>query len=207
MCIVEKKDNSGIKTFVSIIILSMMVVSSLILFGIILLIKLHIRLTKYDFTTYEYIQYLYDRKDLEYKLKKKKISKDKFKELDMKARNNKFKKRSRIIKEVNEAKEKSIMSKVINKQKELTENMQSELEESKFKSNSKSGIRVCLIFHFQQFNMKSQNFDTEANGKEIALDHQMVDIENNTPDADFTKEYVYDPLHKKRNNFWCSSTF
>jgi len=55
--------------------------------------------------------------------------------------------------------------------------------------------------------MKSQNFDTEANGKEIALDHQMVDIENNTPDADFTKEYVYDPLHKKRNNFWCSSTF
>jgi hypothetical protein len=139
--IADSDGNSGIRVLMAIIVVILVIISGVILTGIILLLKLHFKLMKYDFTTYEYVQYMSDRRDLEFKLKNKKITKEKFKELDAKARDKKFKKRSKIIKEVNEVNEQKILDKLMRKNNINQDN----LEESKIADNSKVKIKVTLM--------------------------------------------------------------
>lgn len=139
-CLIDSDKNRGISIFMSLLILAMIIISSVIFIGICLLLKLHIKLLRFDFTTFEYIQYLEDRKDRVYKLKNKKITKEKFDELEMKARSKINVKRSKIIKEVNEANEHEILQKILKKKQQFQGNK--EQEESKFNSQTNSMIKV-----------------------------------------------------------------
>lgn len=70
-CLIEKDDNKGVALFITLLVLIMMLISAVIFIGIVMLLKLHFKLMKFDFTTFEYIQYMEDRKERLYKLKNK----------------------------------------------------------------------------------------------------------------------------------------
>lgn len=122
----------------------LMIVSGTICFGIILLLKLHYKLTKYDFTTYEYILYSEGRKERLKRLKKKYITQEQFETIEKKALNREIKKRSKIIKEVNEENEQKIFQKILKKKRQM-EMGDEESKINKIHNNSNSKIKVNFI--------------------------------------------------------------
>lgn len=136
----DKSHSPGLSIFLLICVIFSCLIGCLICIGIFLLLKLHYKLLKFDFTTYEYIQYQNSRKDRLKRLKKKQISKEKFDELEQKARNKELKKRSKIIKEVTEENEQKILQKFMKKKQQM-ENKEM-TEESKVPSNSNSMLKV-----------------------------------------------------------------
>ena len=154
----------------------------------------------FDFTTYEYIQYLDERKDRVYKLKHKKITKEKFNELEKNARDKQFKKRSKIIKEVNDDNNDEIFQKIIRNKNIIAERDKILDEESKGNNQTSSLIKNPQA--------KNQNLDTECNNKEIHSEQNSSSHnEHIIMDHNKAKEYLYDDNIRKKNSFWCSSTF
>lgn len=149
----------------------------------------------FDFTTYEYIQYLDERKDRVYKLKHKKITKEKFNELEKKARDKQFKKRSKIIKEVNDDNNDEIFQKIIRNKNIIAERDKILDEESKGNNQTSSLIKNPQA--------KNQNLDTECNNKEINSEQNSSSHnEHIIMDHNKAKEYLYDDNIRKKNSFW-----
>lgn len=72
------------------------------------------------------------------------MTKEKFDELELKARDKKFKKRSKIIKEVNEANEQAILDKILQKNNIKNDTIRCDYEESKMNSQTNSMIKVSI---------------------------------------------------------------
>lgn len=133
-------------------------------------------------------------KDRVYNLKHKKITKEKFDELEKKAREKQFKKRSKIIKEVNDDNNDEIYRKIIRK-KNIIERERVIDEESKGSNHTSSLLKNNAG--------KNLNLETECNNKEINLE-QVSSSQNEHIIMDQTKakEYLYDERNKRKNSFW-----
>ena len=155
MCSIHSgiSDAGSITTVIIVIITA--TISFVICIGVILLVKLHIKLMRFDFTTYEYIQYLDERRERLHKLKNKRITKETFDELEKKARDKQFKKRSKIIKEVNIDNQEAIFQKIIRNKNIIAERERVSDEESKANNQTSSLMK--------NINWKTQNFDAECN--------------------------------------------
>lgn len=80
-CVIKHELTAG-SIISAIIVIATLFISMAICIGVFLLVKLHIKLMRFDFTTFEYIQYLDDRKTRVSKLKNKRITKAQFDELE-----------------------------------------------------------------------------------------------------------------------------
>lgn len=170
-------------------------ISLFIFVGISLLIYLHIKLTKYDFTTYEYIQYSNDRKERLMKLKKKKMTKERFDELEQKALSKTSKKRSKIIKEVTEDREKRIIEKLRHKH-HIGSSMEEQIFDEESKTNNQSSTQL-----------KNEKPKPASETQQGILNKQMTEHNSIRESEMFDnmnthKEYIIDDSVKRKNNFW-----
>lgn len=187
VCLISSKYSNSLVVTIVILILTLITISSAIFIGIVLLIYLHIKLTKYDFTTYEYIHYKIDRKDRLYRLRHKTMTKERFNELEKKALSKSTKKRSKIIKEVNEDNENKILEK-IRLRHNIRQEVEQDDEESKTNQNSGSNLKNNQN-ETKACNNRNQNTDNNSMSQ--------ADIFDNVQQ----KEYELDENVKKSNNF------
>jgi len=216
MCLISSDNSHDEVIAIAIVIITLAGISSVIMIGIVLLIYLHIKLMKYDFTTFEYIQYKNDRKERLYKLKKKKITKERFMELEEKALSKTTKKRSKIIKEVTEEKEKEIIEKMMRKHKIPHTQDQVDDEESKYNNSATIMKQTSDNFNSNKNNKKQSiatqyqeknQIDTNLNKRSQNTENNSISHEDIFDSMNKEKEYVYDSSYKRSNNFCCSSTF
>ncbi|CAI2373842.1 unnamed protein product [Moneuplotes crassus] len=183
LCLIERDDHKPTAILVTCLVLATTVVSLLLSIGIFMLLKLHYKLSKYSFTTYEYLNYTHERKSRLQRLKQGYITKQKFDELELKAKNKAFKKKSKVLQEVDgPMAQQTIAAKMMKKQEEAKGSIAKELH-----LNSKGKDKMVN--------------ETEPQMRDLGTDHPCDNaLEEN--DLVFGKKTT-----QKSNNFWCSSVF
>jgi len=131
------------------------------------------------------------RKDRLRRLKEGFITKERFEELDRKSRDLKVKKRSKIIKEVNQENEEEIFQKILRRKRQM------EIDEENKVTNMRNLTKKP----------KDKFVDTQANVRDAGTESPNEEENNIMVDLEEEKQLMRSKNYKKKNSFWCSSTF